>query len=42
MAGHIWPSWCVLELIETDRSICGYQVDKSSFWGFPILVNMLD
>jgi hypothetical protein len=42
MAGHIWLSWCVLELIETDRSICGYQVDKSRFLGFPILVNMLD
>jgi hypothetical protein len=42
MAGHGWLGWCVLEPIETDRSICGYQVDKSRFLGFPILVNMLD
>jgi hypothetical protein len=42
MAGHIWLSWCVLEPIETVRSICGYHVDKCRFLGFPILVNMLD
>jgi hypothetical protein len=42
MAGHIWLRWWALEPFETDRSICGYQVDKSRFLGFPILVNMLD
>jgi hypothetical protein len=42
MAGHGWLGWYALEPIETERSICGYQVDKSLFWGFPILVNMLD